>query len=141
MKSYDATDRGSKTTRCGNCGRLIRAHASDTERVSIPLRFLLYPIPIISYVLMAEMVKRFCCLPCKEQYEASHPNAWKSTFWWIHGILFITFGIPVALYVVAFMAGAAPSPTQLWEEASAKVEKVNSDEEGTSSEKTESKKR
>ena len=117
-----------RSTRCGECGRRIHTSDTDCERVSVPLRFLLYPIPILSYLIMIHMVKHFCCLP------------WKSTFWWVHSILFI----PVALYVVAFMAGAAPSPSQLWEEASAKVkkvEKVNSDEEGTSSEKTESKKR
>ena len=129
-----------RSTRCGECGRRIHTSDTDCERVSVPLRFLLYPIPILSYLIMIHMVKHFCCLPCKERYEARHPNAWKSTFWWVHSILFI----PVALYVVAFMAGAAPSPTQLWEEASAKVKKVekaNSDEEGISSEKTESKKR
>ena len=128
MKSYDATNRGSKTTRCGNCGRLIRAHASDTERVSIPLRFLLYPIPIISYALMAEMVKRFCCLPCKEQYEASHPNAWKSTFWWIHGILLLLLGFFIIMYGVMVMDGEAPSPMQIWENASTQLKDIKNNQ-------------
>ena len=99
-KSYDATDYGSEKTRCGNCGRMIRANAPDTEKVSVPLRFLLYPIPIVSYAVMTNMVKRFCCLPCKEEYEARYPKSWKSAFWWFHGLL---FGIPAVLIIVCII--------------------------------------
>ena len=125
-----------RSTRCGECGRRIHTSDTDCERVSVPLRFLLYPIPILSYLIMIHMVKRFCCLPCKEQYEARHPNAWKSTFWWVHGVLFI----PVLIYVAAFMAGEAPSPMQIWEEASANVKKIqkeSSDKDENSSSKSE----
>ena len=128
MKSYDAINSGSITTRCGNCGRLIRAHAEETERVSIPLRFLLYPIPIVSYVLMAETVKRFCCLPCKEEYEARHPNAWKSTFWGVHGVLLLLLGLFIIAYVVLVMDGEAPSPMQIWENASTQLKDIKNNQ-------------
>lgn len=99
-KSYDVTNRGSEMTRCGNCGRMIRANAPETEKVSVPLRFLLYPIPIISYAVMTNMVKRFCCLPCKEEYEARHPKAWRSAFWWFHGVF---LGIPALLIILGII--------------------------------------
>lgn len=97
-KSYDVTNSGSEMTRCGNCGRMIRTNASETEKGSIPLRFLLYPIPIFSYVFMIALVKRFCCPTCKEEYEARHPKAWRSAFWWVHGIF---LGIPALLIILA----------------------------------------
>ena len=126
-KSYDATNRGSETTRCGNCGRLIRAHASDTEKVSIPLRFLLYPIPIISYSLMSGIAKRFCCLTCKDQFMERHPNAWKRTFWLVHGTLIL---VPLIFVPFIFlMADKVNSETDKQDTSKVeKVENVNSTE-------------
>lgn len=108
-----------KWTRCGQCGRPIHTRDTDCERLSIPLRFLLYPIPLLSYLFMAHMVKHFCCLSCKERYEANHPNAWKSTFWWLHGTLFLIFGVPVLYATCLTVTGNTDSFNEALEQPNA----------------------